>query len=185
MERDSGSVTAAFHGCRSAVGGRLRAGGRPVLVQGERAERCNTRARCSTNAGVVCRMPRRHGEIADRVRNRRRRDCVAMPSVGSRYGAEHVPRTRSRRAVRTLSRLGSRWGACPGKGILGRIRPSLPRRPCEDGHLLQLERCHDVQQHSGGLAAAGGGGRAPRRRVDWSCGSACRRWPGARSGAAC
>src|SRR3954469_20565965 len=37
----------------------------------------------------------------------------------------------------------------------------------------------------GGLAAAGGGGHAPRWRVDWSCGSACRRWPGARSGAAC
>lgn len=126
-------------------------------------------------------------DVADRPPNgrRRRRDGSPSPSIRSAYGAALVSRSGS---VPTAIVDGWRVQMStsrPGKGILGRIRPSLPRRPYEDGHLLQLERCHDVQQHSGGLAAAGGGGHAPRRRVDWSCGSACRRWPGARSGAAC
>ena len=129
----------------------------------------------------------RRRDVADRVVT----DAGANPTARPRpalvlaYGAGHVPRTGRDEQSWTRSDAASQRDACPGKGILGRIRPSLPRRPYEDGHLLQLERCHDVQQHSGGLAAGGGGGHAPRRRVDWSCGSACRRWPGARSGAAC
>ena len=129
---------------------------------------------------------RRRRRVADRVCDGDSgRDLSGRRSRWFAYGAEHVPRTGRDEQSWTRSDAASRRDACPGKGILGRIRPSLPRRPYEDGHLLQLERCHDVQQHSGGLAAGGGGGHAPRRRVDWSCGSACRRWPGARSGAAC
>ena len=128
----------------------------------------------------------RHRLIADRVGDGHRRGgYLVAPGFRSRSRAVHVLRIRLWRAARSSARVGSVTAACRGKGILGRIRPSLPRRLYEDGHLLQLERCHDVQQHSGVLAAGGGGGRAPRRRVDWSCGSACRRWPGARSGAAC
>ena len=129
---------------------------------------------------------RRRRRVADRVCDGDSgRDLSGRRSRWFGYGAEHVPRTGRDEQSWTRSDAASQRDACPGKGILGRIRPSLPRRPYEDGHLLQLERCHDVQQHSGGLAAGGGGGHAPRRRAGWSCGSACRTWPGARSGAAC
>jgi hypothetical protein len=127
----------------------------------------------------------------------RRRD-VADPAetVARTRRAGRAPRSfsltarnTSRESARRAMRSSIPWHVAvrgrPGKGILVRTPPSLPRRPYEDGHLLQLERCHDAQQHSGGLATGGRGGHAPRRRVDWSCGSACRRWPGARSGAAC
>ena len=129
----------------------------------------------------------RRRDVADPVGDRRQHARDAPAALGARSRLRRATRPENLRGAPRGARSpwASRCGARPGKGILGRIRPSLPRRPYEDGHLLQLERCHDVQQHSGGLAAGGGGGHAPRRRVDWSCGSACRRWPRARSGAAC
>ena len=127
----------------------------------------------------------RRRDVADPVGDRRQHARDAPAALGARLPRATRPESLRGEPCGARSHGTSRCGARPGKGILGRIRPSLPRRPYEDGHLLQLERCHDVQQHSGGLAAGGGGGHAPRRRVDWPCGSACRRWPGARSGAAC
>lgn len=160
----------------------LALGPRPLRAWRQR----RTRARSFANGGVVCPM---HTAVATSLtpsESVARTDTTDRPRLALvlAHGAD-TSRESARRATRSSIPMASRCGARPGKGILGRIRPSLPRRPYEDGHLLQLERCHDVQQHSGGLAAAGGGGHAPRRRVDWSCGSACRRWPGARSGAAC
>ena len=156
----------------------------------ERARRqCRTRARSFANGGVACLM---HTAVATSLTPS---ETVASTHATRRPRSALGVRSRLPCATRPENLRGepcgarahgrSRCGAHPGKGILGRIRPSLPRRPYEDGRLLQLERCHDVEQHSGGLAAAGGGGRAPRRRVGRSCGSACRRSPGVRSGAAC
>jgi hypothetical protein len=106
------------------------AGFQPLLrfVQRERGRRCGACARCFTDAGV-CLVSRRRREIAHRVRNRRRRSpgCVQLRL---RCSAE-PSRESVGRAVRSSFSCGSRWGACPGKGILGLMTEAGLLRPSE------------------------------------------------------
>lgn len=68
MERDSASVTAAFHGFRSAVRGRLRAGGRPVLVRSGHRISHDAGYRSARDSGRHSVLPSAQaGEVADHV----------------------------------------------------------------------------------------------------------------------
>jgi hypothetical protein len=86
-----------------------------------------TRARSFANGGVACLM---HTAVATSLtpfgdRRQHGRDCPALVVA---HGAERVPRIRGARPVLSCSDAHSRCGACPRKGILGRISGAGPLR---------------------------------------------------------
>ena len=114
------------YGCRSEAGpiGRPRTPRpRPRRARRQRS----TPSRYFTNAGVACLAQAGIAVSLTASVTPTAAPWLTCPRPrGSPFGAEHVPRIR--RGVRHGPRpdAGSRSGACPGKGILGRIAWLLP-----------------------------------------------------------
>ena len=80
MERDSRSLTAAFHRCRSAVQGRVRAGGRLAVSEASVAGAlaCYTKAGAAVwNSGVAASLTTSVSDIGDGARSLVRRRLVS------------------------------------------------------------------------------------------------------------
>lgn len=93
-------------------------GGRPRRAWPRR----RTRARCVTNAGVSAAAERRRIGTASATDTSRRAVYSAVRRLFAACGARHAPRIR-RDGRADLSHAGCRSRACPGRGILGCVRP--------------------------------------------------------------
>jgi hypothetical protein len=123
-----------FYGCRSGAGAdRTPAGARSS--SNTSVAQCGTRARCFTNALVVCLA---HARVVASLTAGCDPDTGAVAYLAAASMVRGTPHNRSPESGLTASALrgrmrGSRTGACPGKGILGRAQRQ-PRRQLFSSH---------------------------------------------------